>query len=48
MERCMVAIELGPSPTLTDPARNLSIILDSKLSMKKQANSVSSACFLTL
>lgn len=40
--------ELGPTPTLKGHARNLGIILDSKLSMKCQVNSVSSVCFHTL
>ena len=40
--------ELGPTPTPTNHARNLGIILYCKLSMEKQINSVSSAFFLTL
>ncbi|KAJ1127387.1 hypothetical protein NDU88_005789 [Pleurodeles waltl] len=39
---------LGTAPTPTDHARNLGFILDPLLTMTKQVNAVSSACFLTL
>ncbi|KAJ1130308.1 hypothetical protein NDU88_008661 [Pleurodeles waltl] len=39
---------LGAAPTPTDHARNLGVILDSTLSMTKQASAVSSSCFNTL
>lgn len=40
--------ELGSFPGPIDHARNLGIILESKLSMKKEVNAVSSAYFHTL
>ncbi|KAJ1154262.1 hypothetical protein NDU88_007016 [Pleurodeles waltl] len=39
---------LGTAPTPADHARNLGFILDPLLTMTKQVNAVSSACFLTL
>ncbi|KAJ1112958.1 hypothetical protein NDU88_001218 [Pleurodeles waltl] len=39
---------LGSTPQPTDHARNLGFILDSSLSMSRQVNSVTSACFNTL
>ncbi|KAJ1105717.1 hypothetical protein NDU88_003122 [Pleurodeles waltl] len=39
---------LGSTPQPTDHARNLGFILDSSLSMTRQVNSVTSACFNTL
>ncbi|KAJ1110543.1 hypothetical protein NDU88_007894 [Pleurodeles waltl] len=38
----------GTAPTPADHARNLGFILDPLLTMTKQVNAVSSACFLTL
>ncbi|KAJ1134553.1 hypothetical protein NDU88_001004 [Pleurodeles waltl] len=46
--RLLVADRSGSSPTPTDHARNLGVILDSTLSMTKQVSAVSSSCFNTL
>lgn len=48
MNNAWWSAELCPSPALTDHTRNLGIVLGSKLSLKKQVNAVSSACFDTL